>query len=1152
MRNLCGTGVNPTVDAKCRIDMLGELRVRQAGQEITRFRTRKSAALLAYLAYHLDRGHPREVLTELLWPWSPPAAGRANLRAELAALRRQLEPPGIPQGAVLLADRFSVQLNPRAVCTDVSEFADALSGAGAAQTDTQRIQCLEAAVDLYRGLLLPGYYEDWVIAEQRELGDRYDHAITSLAGLLEKAGQLEPALSYARRAASIDPLRESSHRLVMRLLVASGDPAAALRQYRDLERALHEELGETPSEPMHRWAERLLSLDVPVVPVPKRRPDGPRRHALTVPGPTPTGTVTFLVTEVARSAPSSEAEGGTSGRARESLPDLLHRLFRQHGGYETCETSGAATAVFAYARDALDCAVAGQQAIRARLGAEPALPSGARMALYTGEVRPGEERPSGAVLGRASRLVSAAHEGQILCAEATCALLRRHPDLGVALKDLGSYRLGKSVGFERVFQVEYPGMEPVDFPPLRAEAGYGATLPLTFTSFFGREEELAQLHGTVVGAGARLVTLTGPGGSGKTRLALEAARQLLGTFRGAVWFVPLCDLRDAEGVPSAIAAALKLPCGPDSAPLGPVLAFLSHQPSLLVLDNMEQVLEGAAPVVQDLLERAPTLQCIVTSRQRLGLEAEMELRVGPLPIPVADEEPVRLLNCSAVQLFVDRAQAARPDFQLTARNVPAVAELCRRLEGLPLALELAAAWSPVLTPAQMATELAHRFSFLVSRRRGVDERHRTLRAAVDWSYQLLSRGLRDFASLLSVFRGGWTADAAASVCERPDALEALLELHERSIVYCEERAGQMRYRMSESFREFAAELVDTTVAPALRARHAEHFLEFAQSRAAHADGPNEAGSFAEIEADLGNLRAAMDWARSASNAPLVLGLSAALCDLLWRRGYWQDHEEWTRWGMEAAECLPPANRATAARLLHSRARVRYDRGDLDAAERDCRQGLAAATEGQDRYWQAMQLNLLGLVCSKRREHEESEQLLQRGLDLFRAVRHQQGEGMALHNLGVLAYARRQADQARAFYEEGLPIRQAAGDLRGVAETQNNLGILSEEAGQTAAAEKAYSEALRSVLALGDVLWMAVALCNLGELALRAGGFEEAARLLGPAEHALRHLGSVHAAHAASCLQEALAGAPEALPAGQSGWRQALLAAAREAVGPARP
>ncbi len=397
-------------------------------------------------------------------------------------------------------------------------------------------------------------------------------------------------------------------------------------------------------------------------------------------------------------------------------------------------------------------------------------------------------------------------------------------------------------------------------PPKPLPSGF----PLQFTRFFGREAERARLSEMLCDPAIALVTLIGPGGAGKTRLALETARQVADGFSGSVCFAGLADLSDSALILVSLAAALRLPLSGESTPLAQVTAHLAAGESLLVLDNLEHLGEEGAAQIRALLAQTPGLTCFVTSRRRLDLEGERELFLRPLPIPDSSaggsEAPAALVCLPSVQLFVDRAQAVRPDFQITAHNAEAVAAICRTLEGMPLALELAAARIQTLTPAQMQEQLAARLDFLISRRRDLPSRHRSLRAALEWSTLLLTPEQTRFFVRLSVFRGGCTLESAAAVCETDRALPLLEELRERSLLAAEdpkEPGLSMRFRMLESLREFGEEHLSPEECRALNRRHAEYFQELAGRMDALWDGPEQDRARAALEAEYDNLRAAL-------------------------------------------------------------------------------------------------------------------------------------------------------------------------------------------------------------------------------------------------------------------------------------------------------
>jgi predicted ATPase/DNA-binding SARP family transcriptional activator len=900
-----------------RITLLGGLRV-ERGEEaadkqvITRFKSHKVGGLLAYLAYHLRQAHSREVLIEMFWPDSPPEQGRNSLSAALSSLRSQLEPPGTPAGAVIRADRYSVGLNPATVTTDVAEFQATLKDAAKAGSATERAQCLGRAIDLYQGRLLPGHYDEWITPEGERLSGLFLEAAARLIAEREAGGDLSAALTCAGKAVSADPLSEDANRHLIRLLAAAGQPGAALRQYKEYERRLGEELGEEPSSPLRalaRQIEKDTGVAAPSVPPPRSVVTGSSSFSLAANGPT---TVTFLLTDIEGSTRLFEQARDAYPEAVARHHELLRSGFARHGGREIKEAGDSFVVAFASAGRALACAVACQQALAGEVWPEAIGPLRVRMAIHTGDVEEKGGSYQGLVLHRASRMLTAAHGGQILLSEITAGLVRRDLPHEVRLLDLGVYRLRDVPSPERLFQAEYPGMGQHDFGPLAAEAGYGANLPLTFTRFFGREREIAELTEMLRSGGVRLVTITGPGGTGKTRLALQVAERLSGNFHGAVWFVGLADISDPQLIAGTILDSLRVPRSPQREPIDQVVEALGRQPSLLVLDNMEHLLgeagvtglvEDGASLVQTLLRRVPSLTLLITSRQLLGLSAEREYILSPLPTPHGDNGgPEQLSAYDSVRLFIDRAQQAKTDFQISNGNAPAVAELCDRLEGIPLAIELAAARAQVLTPAQMLAQLSsgaepnRRFDLLASRRRDLSERQRTLKGAVEWSYRLLSPELQRFFCRLSVFRGGWSVEAAEAVCEEPLALDYLAQLRECSLVLAHEAGEQIRFSMLETLREFGRErLVAAAEEMSASKRHRDYFLALAEAADRQLIGPEEKRGLERLDANQDNLRAALSWSLTdPAGAEPGLRLAATLRRFWWIRGNMREGQQWLR------------------------------------------------------------------------------------------------------------------------------------------------------------------------------------------------------------------------------------------------------------------
>jgi predicted ATPase/DNA-binding SARP family transcriptional activator/Tfp pilus assembly protein PilF len=661
-------------------------------------------------------------------------------------------------------------------------------------------------------------------------------------------------------------------------------------------------------------------------------------------------------------------------------------------------------------------------------------------------------------------------------------------------------------------------------------------LPLPLTGFVGREQELTEIAGLL--ASHRLVTLLGPGGMGKTRLAIQVARRLVGNYPDGAWFVDLTGLSDAAQMPQAISAVLGVQEGTGRPLLEALADHLSGKQMLLVLDNFEHLVEAGAVIARGLLGRAPELTCLVTSRQKLDVEGEHEYVVAPLLTPGLPGTPERLLEFESVQLFVERAQAVRPDFQITDANTTAVAALCDRLEGLPLAIELAAARGAVLTPAQMLAQLERRLDFLRSRRRDISERHRTLRAVIDSSYLRLPGSLQRFFSRLSVFRGGWTLEAAEEVCEEPEALEYLEALREVSLVLAEVETdnAEIRFRMLETLREYAEEKLKPEDRAGLKERHRDHFLKLAEEAEEAIAGTEQARWLRRLEQEHDNMRASLQYCleEDARDAVKGLRLVAGLFQFWWHRGHWSEGRAYC----ERALVQTGAQERSKwrARALCAAADIAGNQGDYDAAQRRYEEAMAISREIGDRQGSAGSLSSLACMAHERGDlekalalhtqclhlrrelgdksgmaasllnlgswraahgdREEAQRLLEEALAISGEVGNQALEAVILNTIGNMVLELGRSDEARSLYEQALLLNRDLEDKRGIAASLVNLGNVAANLQEAAAARAYYEESLFLNRELGNRLGVAIVLVNLGKFVYDQGDYAAARDYLG--------------------------------------------------------
>lgn len=980
------------------IQLLGGLAAHGPQGRIRRFRSQKSASLLAYLAFH-QTSQPRETLIALLWPDAEAEVGRHNLSMALSFLRHQLEPPGVPPGSVIVADRFSVRLNPAAVTADALEFDRAYHNAIKVDLpEANRVALLLEACESYQGALLPGFYEEWISQQQLRLECQYVEALVQLVAVLLAAGKRVNALEYARRAVTADPLSEIATHSLMRALIEAGQRPEALKAYTQWEARLREDLGATPSDELQGLAAELRKGDR------ASNPDTSVNEPQKREKPTPRSGI-------------------------QNSPERLARTFEADTDW---------------------------------------FPSHNRL-----------------------------------------------------------------IGAEFLLR--------------------------TTTRFFGRSDEVESLSIMLSSPRSRLVTLTGSGGTGKTRLALEVAAQVTeskGAAGTSAVFVSLRSVSEPERIFEAVLRALGIPASSDSRNLEQLASVLdARRNTLLVLDNFEHLVHDGALLLRDLLAKTGSVRLLVTSRQRLLVEGEREYRLSPLPVPVGAQTPEDLMAVPSIALFVDRAQAVLPDFQLTIHNASTVAKLCATLEGLPLAIELAAARIGSLSPNRILEQIqADRLDFLVSRRRDVQSRQKTLRATLDWSYQLLPESTRVLLAGLSVFRGGWTLSGAAAICSlsESETLEHLTLLMDNSLISVMDQEDGMRFTILETIREYGWEnLIESGQKDIVCRRHCDYFASLAGLAEPELTGRLQVLWINRLQTEHDNLCAAIQWCE-ADERSAQAGLS--IVGALWRfwevRGYLSLGRKYLARAIDRCELgIPTEERAKA---LHGAGVLAARQGDyvgarslLQVGLKEYKEladdgGIAASTDSLgrlaeylgdndaalplyeealrihrklgDRAGTASSLNSLAFMKLPQDGYAATKPLFEESLKIRREVGDHRGIAISLASLAYLACAQGDYDEAESLARESLLIRQQLGDKRGTADSLDRLASIVSAKRNYQLARALLMESLNFRRDLGDKDGIAHALYGLGALAHVEGDFENAFSLLQESLNIFRQTGGFFLIH----------------------------------------
>lgn len=826
----------------------------------------------------------------------------------------------------------------------------------------------------------------------------------------------------------------------------------------------------------------------------------------------PLGIVTFLFTDIEGSTKMWQDHPVAMPAALARHHAILHQAIAAQRGMVFQIVGDAFHAAFASAFDAIAAALGAQRALFAEVWGE-AGPVRVRMALHTdhaevntdnyvaGEYVPGEY----VSLARTARLLSAAHGGQILLSASTAALVREQLPPEIYLRDLGTHRV-KDFQPQQIFQVTVPEL-PSDFPVLKTLGSLPNNLPPQLTSFIGREREIEEVKQWL--SVARLLTLTGPGGSGKTRLAVQVAADLTEEFRDGVFFIALAPITKPELVASTIAQTLGVPESAGRSILSGLKEYLQPKSMLIVLDNFEQVI-SAAPLVVDLLAACSQLTLLVTSREALRVRGEREYPVSPLALPNFTELPPleSLSQYPAIELFVERARAIKPDFVLTKETAAAIVEICKRLDGLPLAIELAAARVKVLSPQSMVAQMKHRLRFLTGGARDLPARQQTLRNAIAWSYELLNEREQEFFRRVSVFVGGCTLDAAQAVAGDENlALDHLGSLLDKSLLRkIEGSQTEPRFVLLEVLREFGLEQLESSGEQAtIRFRHANYFLALAEQSEKQLTGGEQLEGMNRMEREHDNLRAALEWSQSAEGTgDLCLRLAGAL-GLFWEaHGYFSEGRE--RLSAVLASKIGRRRTVARAKLLARAAELAYRQSDYPATTELAGESLEISREVADEQGIASALIKLGDAATEVGDYATAAERFEEALTIWRQLEDERGMARALINLGYAALRAGDYQLANARLEEALSLHRYLNDIRGIGFALSGLGDVAVHQGDYARAKQLVGESLELRRQAGNKWGIGVSLGTLGLVAMRQGDWKQAVVQLAESLEVRREIG----------------------------------------------
>ena len=778
----------------------------------------------------------------------------------------------------------------------------------------------------------------------------------------------------------------------------------------------------------------------------------------------PSGTVTFLFTDIEGSTKLAQQYPGQWEALRARHHAILQSAMEAYHGYVFQIIGDAFCVAFHTASQGLLAAIDSQRKLQAEAWGET--PIRVRMGIHTGEAELRENDYRGYLtLARVQRVMSAAHGEQVLLSNTTAELIRGQLPAGVILRDMKENLLKGWSTSEHLWQVVAPDLRH-DFPSLSTLNIIPNNLPVQMTSFVGREGEIAEVKQFL--EKTRLVTLTGSGGTGKTRLSLQAASEILDRFKDGVWLIELAPITDPELVPKTVASLLGIREEPARPIMTTLLDWFSDRELLLILDNCEHLLDTCARFTDSVLRGSREVRILASSREALGIAGETAYRVPSLPTPNPRErlEIERLQKFESVQLFTERAVQTQPMFKVTTATAPALTQICHRLDGIPLAIELAAARVKVLSLEQIAERLDDRFRLLTGGSRTALPRQQTLRALIDWSYQLLSEPERLLFRRLAVFVGGWTLEAAEAVCsgegiEWVDVLDLLTHLVDKSLVIVDNAGKASRYHRLETIRQYAREkLFETAEAAQIRDQHLDYYLRFAEKAEVEIVNANQVAWLNRLQVEFDNIRAALEWSQE-KRAEDGLRLGSAIWRFCLRYGYTNEIVEKLNQLLQQPQGTI-RTRVRAKTLYALSLLAGLGQGDRTRQRTWAEESLALYQELEDLNGQAAGLYAVGLVAYFS-EPSKAESLFLQSLTLYRSMN---DETDICDVLIMISQVIKDPGQLQACLEEALALARQRGDVISMAGALDNLGNIEIFQGNFSQARIRFEESLRLQLPLG--------------------------------------------------------------------------------------